>query len=1763
MLLQRYPFDPTGRSTDNLVRDELHTLSLDGNQTIVPRYGAFYNASLVVKQGEKTLILNKDYQLSYFWQDATFKVGQPVSIAFQMINNDLLGDILVSYQTVGGEYQNSLDITEQFVHQGAKNHRNTFWDEIIDKPEAYVPTRHLHHINDVFGLSRLVEIIEEMRRSLEHQSVLKLKTVYDRFLKLKQYVEGITTDLDEERIKLRKISDGLDQRLRDVLTRSDAEAIINEKAEELRQVLQEEQRLARNALTDKLEKYNKRIDTVEVKTTQMGNRVDDMGTRVDNTLVMFQRLENTVNTLNNEIDNEVKPRIDEVDQRRAELDTKVERYRQEQANQVNGIRTELVGQIESKAIEIQNAVDNKLTQVNDRLTTKIDTAISTVNSQHEADITRITNEQREQDKKIKENKDLIDKVKEDDLKNLATINNQLANLNTKTESTAQALAEQITKERNDIAEVNGKITGLSNDLNTLKTKTLPDKLKEVNDALTAKHDALRLTVESNKESTDTELGNIKTDLAEKYKAINQKLEEQASQSFSQLDNVLARVDHVLDEQKTALEQSLDEVSQKADNAKSAVDKLQTTFNQHVDSNTEKLNAIKEDIARNYSTVGALNDRQSDFEANQNNLQERLQQLAIDTNTRIDGLNENDKRLTEKDRELERILNEKGWAVEQLEHQLTETNQNVTRLQEDVINAEQNRRNADDHLRQELSQLITTKSDALENQIDTKLEPITQKLDEQKQLLENVNLSSLNEVADLSSGLDKLKELVSEQYNALGNRINDTDRKLDDFKHNIDDLSNDVTSTVAGIQKDIHDSNNNLANLQATVMTNGGGINDLRNKVTVLTQNQNDQKTDLSDVEKRVRALEDKSITGSVVDGKVTAVSANVEAIAKETTNIKQSLADLLPRITAVEEKNNEQDITLNHQHDDIEELKTKYITLNTRLNEADSTGIDDKIARVKSELNSGIDVIRGRTDNLATQFSQLGNNVNTRFTTVEKNVNTLKTDLRTINDKLNDHENRLINIDVSVSTATTNIDNLSGVTDELQRRLTAATDDIHKNRLKISDLTTKANEVDELLTVYDKRITTNMNSLSKMKDYSTIKDLATKSISFKQSGEDYTIFPNSLINGKDRPSVVLSYSGNREDYNINLYVGERNEDNQVLTKGQFTESIKEALNSDALNEWKESLKAGDASDPNILKLKRKNENFLYINGEGGYREFTLSNSLENVDTMELLIPSKVTFNGIVQPYGYTKFYLNSGKPKSKVIIENDIDKLKEEINTKIASSTGNFVNLNSEQFIYGTKVFRDNIRIDELRLRYASRNAINDGVGLGKSIIIDDMNESDDQSKDDKRVYIQLRQDNKPRIYLGDDQNSGNCVVVRSELDDAINEAKNDIARTSGTGGNANEASIINRVGNEFVSLTGSQTISGTKLVSGDYLTKYKDSNKYFRLYGNADNIYLEQRPGATSEGTAIVSINNNGIYIGSSTKIASQKLLTKAEVNGLASEKVNTMKNTILEEARNEFVNGVKLEAFKNDLAEQNKSLSNKLDEAQSRLEDKIRQHYSLSLQEVVRVNREVDDLKAELRTNSISGGNSGGTIDPATLTSIVNSELNKRIAQARENETEAGRPFDLSHFTIPPSADGSVTENPDGSMTIRGIVYMDSSIIHNEYDRNIFTPTTKIEFTKDTTWVIPDIYDGLVAQVYLTTSSRQIDRYKMMSSSVKVGYVTLKGGHSVQVSIGAITSLGTYITNDGVSQDGLITPSQTYVYSISGTDTFVPTPGKIVLFL
>lgn len=181
----QYDYDPTGENPDNLIIDEIQTVSTSRHKIankntdeiipplvdkmfFVPKFAPFSVKNLVLEFRthnspiKRKLELNVDYSLSLRYKGATEALGVPIYGAISLNNLDLDGVITMTYQTLGGPHIVDRDyITTTLIERGW-NPRTTSWDYITNIPEFFPPLDHDHNLHAIAGVKELTDALKEI-----------------------------------------------------------------------------------------------------------------------------------------------------------------------------------------------------------------------------------------------------------------------------------------------------------------------------------------------------------------------------------------------------------------------------------------------------------------------------------------------------------------------------------------------------------------------------------------------------------------------------------------------------------------------------------------------------------------------------------------------------------------------------------------------------------------------------------------------------------------------------------------------------------------------------------------------------------------------------------------------------------------------------------------------------------------------------------------------------------------------------------------------------------------------------------------------------------------------------------------------------------------------------------------------------------------------------------------------------------------------------------------------------------------------------------------------------------------------------------------------------------------------------------------------------------------------------------------------------------------------------------------------------------------
>jgi len=181
LLLTRYPLDPTGLSNNNRVNNEIHTTTNRQIRAIAPTYGAFFTTSVSVVDAttNATLTKNTDYITTELLQEATLRYGKELCLLILIINPSVSQNIRISYNVLGGAYQN-LSQEIQLLYENILNDgRPVNWNDIQNKPYEFPPSLHNHLLADVVGFEPLVTALERIRNAIILSDVPAFEAIID------------------------------------------------------------------------------------------------------------------------------------------------------------------------------------------------------------------------------------------------------------------------------------------------------------------------------------------------------------------------------------------------------------------------------------------------------------------------------------------------------------------------------------------------------------------------------------------------------------------------------------------------------------------------------------------------------------------------------------------------------------------------------------------------------------------------------------------------------------------------------------------------------------------------------------------------------------------------------------------------------------------------------------------------------------------------------------------------------------------------------------------------------------------------------------------------------------------------------------------------------------------------------------------------------------------------------------------------------------------------------------------------------------------------------------------------------------------------------------------------------------------------------------------------------------------------------------------------------------------------------------------------
>lgn len=179
----RYPLDPTGLSPNNRVQGEEHVLGPKAGpyHPIAPYYGPFFDNDLTLKVYCNNVLQTREQD--WFVQNLVLTPSRDFSgdvSELILMKNKNEGDVIhITYQALGGPFQNNMSTLVDLYNAYLVDNRPVDWARVSNKPNEFPPAYHLHMLRDVIGWEPIIVAIERLINTLTLQGIPAFEALID------------------------------------------------------------------------------------------------------------------------------------------------------------------------------------------------------------------------------------------------------------------------------------------------------------------------------------------------------------------------------------------------------------------------------------------------------------------------------------------------------------------------------------------------------------------------------------------------------------------------------------------------------------------------------------------------------------------------------------------------------------------------------------------------------------------------------------------------------------------------------------------------------------------------------------------------------------------------------------------------------------------------------------------------------------------------------------------------------------------------------------------------------------------------------------------------------------------------------------------------------------------------------------------------------------------------------------------------------------------------------------------------------------------------------------------------------------------------------------------------------------------------------------------------------------------------------------------------------------------------------------------------
>lgn len=201
-LLPSYPLDLTNSALSNRITDEIHTFNVLTDRMFVPSAGPFYTQGFDIRHPvtNAPLLPNVHYKILHLHKEASLQSGKNVC-CIVYVHNAAIPGCKLNYQVVGGVYSDAADVIREILDNlpNLPNANQVHWGQIIGQPVQYPPAAHRHHVDSLYNMGDVVNVLEQIRTSMLAGDAGAFEAIYQYIFNLFANAAFVTgTQLNDE-----------------------------------------------------------------------------------------------------------------------------------------------------------------------------------------------------------------------------------------------------------------------------------------------------------------------------------------------------------------------------------------------------------------------------------------------------------------------------------------------------------------------------------------------------------------------------------------------------------------------------------------------------------------------------------------------------------------------------------------------------------------------------------------------------------------------------------------------------------------------------------------------------------------------------------------------------------------------------------------------------------------------------------------------------------------------------------------------------------------------------------------------------------------------------------------------------------------------------------------------------------------------------------------------------------------------------------------------------------------------------------------------------------------------------------------------------------------------------------------------------------------------------------------------------------------------------------------------------------------------------